>query len=112
MSICSPICLLFLLSNSAPNSYLHSFPTRRSSDLEVFKAEADHQVLDRSNIEKEENAALSFLSHIPMDVWVNRHTMIAVTTIDRKSKRLNSSHLGISYAVFCLKKKKQRKKYN
>src|SRR5437899_8826120 len=29
---------------------------------------------------------------------------------DRKSTRLNSSHLGISYAVFCLKKKK--KKYN
>src|SRR5262245_22557485 len=28
---------------------------------------------------------------------------------DRKSTRLNSSHLGISYAVFCLKKKKQTK---
>src|SRR5256885_12740441 len=27
--------------------------------------------------------------------------------IDRKSTRLNSSHLVISYAVFCLKKKKQ-----
>src|SRR5262245_64706944 len=28
---------------------------------------------------------------------------------DRKSTRLNSSHLGISYAVFCLKKKKNKK---
>src|SRR5258705_2515681 len=28
--------------------------------------------------------------------------------VDRKSTRLNSSHLGISYAVFCLKKKKKR----
>src|SRR5437899_8570252 len=28
--------------------------------------------------------------------------------IDRKSTRLNSSHLGISYAVFCLKKKKKK----
>src|SRR5262245_64856802 len=28
---------------------------------------------------------------------------------DRKSTRLNSSHLGISYAVFCLKKKKNNK---
>src|ERR1039458_7271262 len=27
---------------------------------------------------------------------------------DRKSTRLNSSHLGISYAVFCLKKKKNK----
>src|SRR5262245_4731335 len=30
---------------------------------------------------------------------------------DRKSTRLNSSHLGISYAVFCLKKKKIKKDY-
>src|SRR5262245_64968697 len=30
------------------------------------------------------------------------------TEKDRKSTRLNSSHLGISYAVFCLKKKKQK----
>src|SRR5262245_64326203 len=29
---------------------------------------------------------------------------------DRKSTRLNSSHLGISYAVFCLKKKRQETK--
>src|SRR4051812_49484749 len=29
---------------------------------------------------------------------------------DRKSTRLNSSHMSISYAVFCLKKKKQKKK--
>src|SRR2546426_3958309 len=29
---------------------------------------------------------------------------------DRKSTRLNSSHLVISYAVFCLKKKKNRRK--
>src|SRR2546426_5390025 len=31
--------------------------------------------------------------------------------IDRKSTRLNSSHLVISYAVFCLKKKKKHKIY-
>src|ERR1035441_10300653 len=31
---------------------------------------------------------------------------------DRKSTRLNSSHLGISYAVFCLKKKKKNKASN
>src|SRR5690242_21472391 len=29
-------------------------------------------------------------------------------TVDRKSTRLNSSHMSISYAVFCLKKKKKR----
>src|SRR5471030_222299 len=31
---------------------------------------------------------------------------------DRKSTRLNSSHLGISYAVFCLKKKKERTSFH
>src|SRR5436305_10991246 len=32
--------------------------------------------------------------------------------LDRKSTRLNSSHVRISYAVFCLKKKKKKKKNN
>src|SRR5206468_11408916 len=35
---------------------------------------------------------------------------MSVTTEDRKSTRLNSSHDQISYAVFCLKKKKKKKK--
>src|SRR5262245_64558209 len=33
--------------------------------------------------------------------------VILTNRVDRKSTRLNSSHLGISYAVFCLKKKKK-----
>src|SRR5215467_8770018 len=35
-----------------------------------------------------------------------------LAVLDRKSTRLNSSHLVISYAVFCLKKKKTKKKHN
>src|SRR5690606_40039415 len=34
-----------------------------------------------------------------------------VVTLDRKSTRLNSSHVKISYAVFCLKKKKRKQTY-
>src|SRR5438045_5336161 len=34
-----------------------------------------------------------------------RPAAFAAVSLDRKSTRLNSSHLGISYAVFCLKKK-------
>src|SRR5699024_12844908 len=34
----------------------------------------------------------------------------AIAEADRKSTRLNSSHVSISYAVFCLKKKKRHKK--
>src|SRR5437899_6230657 len=41
----------------------------------------------------------------------NGHEPSAVKA-DRKSTRLNSSHLGISYAVFCLKKKKTKNSNN
>src|SRR5205814_7559811 len=37
---------------------------------------------------------------------VDRGRVVDAARRDRKSTRLNSSHLGISYAVFCLKKKK------
>src|ERR1039458_10731425 len=40
--------------------------------------------------------------------WPHRFPACCSTT-DRKSTRLNSSHLGISYAVFCLKKKTKEK---
>src|SRR5262245_63015242 len=39
------------------------------------------------------------------DVFREAAEGVAHTLTDRKSTRLNSSHLGISYAVFCLKKK-------
>src|SRR2546427_6759296 len=39
-----------------------------------------------------------------------RHAPTARREIDRKSTRLNSSHSQISYAVFCLKKKKKFRK--
>src|SRR5256885_17260416 len=45
-------------------------------------------------------------NEVPPDV-VQETLSYSVTTIDRKSTRLNSSHLVISYAVFCLKKKKE-----
>src|SRR4051812_49996691 len=37
------------------------------------------------------------------------HRFEHLPTADRKSTRLNSSHMSISYAVFCLKKKKKNK---
>src|SRR5690349_23922035 len=36
--------------------------------------------------------------------------VLAERQLDRKSTRLNSSHVEISYAVFCLKKKKKKQK--
>src|SRR2546427_12910603 len=46
-----------------------------------------------------------------VEVWrVGRKPDDVAARIDRKSTRLNSSHSQISYAVFCLKKKKKKHK--
>src|SRR2546427_8060482 len=42
-------------------------------------------------------------------VWYHRRLDAADPPLDRKSTRLNSSHSQISYAVFCLKKKKKKR---
>src|SRR2546426_8341028 len=79
-----------------------------------------YTTLFRSNWLSDANTAMPAI--IVMSVWqaVGYYTAIymagladiqTLITIDRKSTRLNSSHLVISYAVFCLKKKK-KKKYN
>src|SRR5690554_5288390 len=44
----------------------------------------------------------------PVAERAGHRTDLLVPTQDRKSTRLNSSHVRISYAVFCLKKKKQK----
>src|SRR3712207_7861379 len=50
------------------------------------------------------------LSRIPLDLlfpaFVSGTALLVASVLDRKSTRLNSSHANISYAVFCLKKKK------
>src|SRR5439155_23874001 len=90
----TPIFFFFYRSGDPQN--LHSFPTRRSSDL------GDHD-LRRRHV----RAAVR-----PGGARGDRgrrgrrrdadHVLLGE---DRKSTRLNSSHVAISYAVFCLKKK-------
>src|SRR3712207_7200148 len=49
----------------------------------------------------------SYLSKFYDDNWMLEHGFLERRApVDRKSTRLNSSHANISYAVFCLKKKK------
>src|SRR5437879_7536542 len=57
-----------------------------------------------------------FRSIIAASVWIKFSKVLmpspvrpSAETIDRKSTRLNSSHRCISYAVFCLKKKRKHK---
>src|SRR5439155_7535483 len=50
-------------------------------------------------------------AHLDLQVRVEQRDLDPVH-LDRKSTRLNSSHVAISYAVFCLKKKKRILRYN
>src|SRR5690554_7334598 len=55
-------------------------------------------------------AVTSFAQLCMVNRMVHAHATGALDERDRKSTRLNSSHVRISYAVFCLKKKKQKNK--
>src|SRR5256885_5996200 len=50
-------------------------------------------------------------SCLPAEAWLRNLKNEPRLWQDRKSTRLNSSHLVISYAVFCLKKKKKYQSY-
>src|SRR5438445_8774515 len=83
----------FLYSSHPDHRDLHSFPTRRSSDLN----------LPKGDVLIEGDEIVQIAPNIQADAQV-----IDVTGEDRKSTRLNSSHANSSYAVFCLKKKSRR----
>src|SRR5699024_12410292 len=75
--------------------YLHSFPTRRSSDLKCSR-----------NVRKRYEYGIKMPVSFFRAVKIRCGFSGGCPFIDRKSTRLNSSHVSISYAVFCLKKKK------
>src|SRR5690349_22786856 len=83
--------LFFFFRWSGDHRDLHSFPTRRSSDLRLGQRGA---VVDAP-----QHRPQAFVCEAVVEEAVERAK-------DRKSTRLNSSHVEISYAVFCLKKKK------
>src|SRR3712207_8134685 len=97
-----------------PRSTLFPYTTLfRSTDVtgEIRLEEGVEMVMPGDNTVME----VELISPIAMDEGLNfairegGRTVGAgvVTQIDRKSTRLNSSHANISYAVFCLKKKKR-----
>src|SRR5690606_42006832 len=105
----------FSVSCSAALRDLHSFPTRRSSDLSdsgqkgkvglVYPGHTFSGVdVDRDRLG---HTLLCQLLH-ELGVGLGQRQLEVVHQLveDRKSTRLNSSHVKISYAVFCLKKKK------
>src|SRR5690606_41841332 len=100
---------LFYFLSCGAHRDLHSFPTRRSSDLDqrvnperiILCIGKRHESSGRRTTPAECRGP-SLQCRKPLQVhsgWCAR------PVTDRKSTRLNSSHVKISYAVFCLKKK-------
>src|SRR5690606_41687637 len=71
---------------------LHSFPTRRSSDLVALSVALWRFSTQTADLQGQSERLQGLVP-------------LAIAGVDRKSTRLNSSHVKISYAVFCLKKK-------
>src|SRR5205814_8836390 len=112
----SPIFSFFFFFYSYDNHRaLHSFPTRRSSDLFTSGWASPVYIDCRKLIfyPRLRGQLVDFaVATLARDVGFEQFDVVAggeTAGIDRKSTRLNSSHLGISYAVFCLKKKKKKK---
>src|SRR5205807_8983474 len=104
-SIITLSLLSFFFYRSRDLRDLLSFPTRRSSDL--LRAAVLGLADDRGGWAEALVAQRGAGHADAVDVACRNATS---TASDRKSTRLNSSHLVISYAVFCLKKKKKKKK--
>src|SRR5699024_11576091 len=102
--------------SSADPRLFPAFPTRRSSDLELAVV---GRLLDLQVVVQADRGE-AVLEILPVRVVVDVRTpgadggeelfevldqvRLRLADQDRKSTRLNSSHVSISYAVFCLKK--------
>src|SRR5207245_6073577 len=106
------LLLLLFIHCGGASLHLHSFPTRRSSDLERGSDETELLADDREDHVRVCFRQVADLGHAlsqstPADLpRADPDRRLDDLEPDRKSTRLNSSHGSISYAVFCLKKKK------
>src|SRR5690606_41738069 len=103
-------------SSTGDHLDLPSFPTRRSSDLgrggflgaflglDLLPALFDGRLVEARQIERAVQVAVGEDMRMTPDQLVgDRIDHRGEIETDRKSTRLNSSHVKISYAVFCLK---------
>src|SRR5690606_41290730 len=105
-----PLALLFYFTSSTDHLYTHSFPTRRSSDLRLLSTTYNSIMMTFTcnpkpkNVQNQKRVISDLISLIGIEKTFIAH--FSFFFLDRKSTRLNSSHVKTSYAVFCLKKKK------
>src|SRR5439155_20830996 len=100
--------LLFFIQSPRHPPHLHSFPTRRSSDLTQTVANGRNRVKEPGDwhCAQGQKVRIGFAGQRVQGLPPSGD--FEPSGPDRKSTRLNSSHVAISYAVFCLKKKKKK----
>src|SRR5690349_22752365 len=87
----------FLMIRRPPRSTLFPYTT-------LFRSLAGKALDLRQPVPREGADVLAVLRNHPVEMFAGAREVLR----DRKSTRLNSSHVEISYAVFCLKKKKKK----
>src|SRR5688572_31299671 len=92
----------FLMIRRPPRSTLFPYTTlfRSPRELQRLELERQENAVELGSARADDARELDRLPGAPV--------LVVTTRLDRKSTRLNSSHSQISYAVFCLKKKKKR----
>src|SRR5207249_12230170 len=86
------------------------FIYRKPCTIRTIKCASIEHALDREQWARGECIMAKPLCHEQCGLLKKRGRHDLWSISDRKSTRLNSSHVSISYAVFCLKKKKKRRK--
>src|SRR3712207_7532011 len=96
--------VFFLMIRRPPRSTLFPYTTlfRSASSPHVVPSRGQERVSERRRSHVDDQALPIGTALAPS----RRALATLLRCIDRKSTRLNSSHANISYAVFCLKKKK------
>src|SRR3712207_7843579 len=101
------LCLFFLMIRRPPRSTLFPYTTLFRSGGNIFRGVSE----SAGNMDRAAADYIGMLATV-MNAVVLQDALEKTgvhTRVDRKSTRLNSSHANISYAVFCLKKKKTSK---
>src|SRR3712207_7284085 len=103
------MCVIFFFFNDTATTEIYTLSLHDA--LPIFGV---HDDVDLVRAEAEEPVRLDDFEPLVhqgrrVDGYLRAHVpgRVAHRLLDRKSTRLNSSHANISYAVFCLKKKKQ-----